>query len=91
MRFHIGDVGLFDDKGQLFITDRSKELIKYKGFQVAPAELEGILGAMSCVTDCIVIPVLSDEAGEIPRAYVVSFKIIHHNYWPVLRSRSGRS
>ena len=68
---HTGDIGYFDDEGKLYITDRSKELIKYKGFQVAPAELEGILGTHENILDAIVIPVLNDEAGEIPRAYVV--------------------
>jgi 4-coumarate--CoA ligase len=68
---YTGDIGRFDDDGWLFITDRKKELIKYKGFQVAPAELEAIIGSMTEVKDVIVIPVLDEEAGEIPRAYVV--------------------
>jgi acyl-CoA synthetase (AMP-forming)/AMP-acid ligase II len=68
---HTGDVAKFDADGRLYITDRCKELIKYKGFQVAPAELEGLIGAMDKVADVIVIPVLDDEAGELPRAYVV--------------------
>ena len=68
---HTGDVATFDQHGRLFITDRCKELIKYKGFQVAPAELEGVIGAMDQVTDVIVIPVPDEEAGELPRAYVV--------------------
>ena len=68
---HTGDIGYFDDEGKLFITDRSKELIKYKGFQVAPAELEGILGTHDNIMDAIVIPVPNDEAGELPRAYIV--------------------
>ena len=56
---------------RLVITDRKKELIKYKGFQVPPAELEAVLISMKEIKDCIVIPVPDDEAGEIPRAYVV--------------------
>ena len=48
-----------------------QELIKYKGFQVPPAELEAVIASMSSVKDVVVIPVLDDEAGEIPRAYVV--------------------
>ena len=68
---HTGDIAKFDQDGWLIITDRSKELIKYKGLQVAPAELEAIVGSMKAVKDCVVIPVLDDEAGELPRAYVV--------------------
>lgn len=68
---HTGDIGKFDDNGWLIITDRCKELIKYKGFQVPPAELEAIILGISTVKDCVVIPVLDEEAGELPRAYVV--------------------
>ncbi len=66
-----GDIAKFDADGWLIITDRCKELIKYKGFQVAPAELEATLASHKDVKDCIVIPVPDEEAGEIPRAYVV--------------------
>lgn len=66
-----GDIAKFDDDGWLYITDRSKELIKYKGLQVAPAELEALVGSMKSVKDVVVIPVLDDIAGELPRAYVV--------------------
>ena len=66
-----GDIAKFDDEGWLIITDRCKELIKYKGFQVAPAELEATLASHKEVKDCIVIPVQDEEAGELPRAYVV--------------------
>lgn len=69
---HTGDIGKFEgDEGWLVITDRCKELIKYKGFQVPPAELESIILGMSSVKDCVVIPILDEEAGELPRAYVV--------------------
>ena len=68
---HTGDVGYFNEQGFLFITDRCKELIKFKGFQVAPAELEAIIAAMDGVKDVVVIPVEDQEAGELPRAYVV--------------------
>ena len=68
---HTGDIGYFDNEGWLYITDRCKELIKFKGFQVPPAELEALILSMPAVKDVIVIPVLDDEAGEIPRAYVV--------------------
>ena len=65
-----GDIAKIDSDGFVFILDRSKELIKYKGFQVAPAELEGIIGAREEVNDVLVIPVPDDEAGEVPKAFV---------------------
>ena len=68
---HTGDIAKFDSEGWLYITDRSKELIKYKGFQVPPAELEALILTMPQVKDVVVIPVLDDAAGEVPRAYVV--------------------
>ena len=68
---HTGDVGYFDTDGHLYIVDRLKELIKYKGYQVAPAHLEGILLDHPAVSDAAVIGVPSDEAGEIPKAFVV--------------------
>ena len=68
-----GDVGKFDsESSEFFILDRIKELIKYKGFQVAPAELEAILTGMDSVADCCVIGLYDEsQATEIPRAYVV--------------------
>jgi acyl-CoA synthetase (AMP-forming)/AMP-acid ligase II len=68
---HTGDVGFVDEDGHFFIVDRAKELIKYKGFQVAPAELEAILLKHPAVADCAVIPCPDDEAGEVPKAFVV--------------------
>ncbi|KAJ4370576.1 hypothetical protein N0V83_005097 [Neocucurbitaria cava] len=70
--FKTGDVGYQDKNGNFYITDRVKELIKYKGFQVPPAELEGILVSHPNVLDVAVIGVYSkDQATELPRAYVV--------------------
>jgi acyl-CoA synthetase (AMP-forming)/AMP-acid ligase II len=66
-----GDIGYFDDDGHLFIVDRLKELIKYKGCQVAPAHLEAILLEHPAVSDAAVIGVPDDEAGEVPKAFVV--------------------
>eukprot|EP00941_MAST-03F_sp_MAST-3F-sp1_P005661 g5661.t1 len=66
-----GDVAKFDDQGYLYITDRTKELIKYKGFQVAPAELEAIIITHPDVKDTAVIRRENERAGEVPRAYCV--------------------
>ena len=69
---HTGDIGYADEDGHFFIVDRVKELIKYKGFQVAPAELEAILLTHPAVADAAVIPCHDDEAGEVPKAFVVA-------------------
>jgi acyl-CoA synthetase (AMP-forming)/AMP-acid ligase II len=68
---HTGDIGYADEDGHFFIVDRAKELIKYKGFQVAPAELESVLLTHPAISDAAVIPSPDDEAGEVPKAYVV--------------------
>ncbi|KAK9280994.1 hypothetical protein L1049_004207 [Liquidambar formosana] len=68
---HTGDVGYIDDDTELFIVDRLKELIKYKGFQVAPAELEAMLLNHPNISDAAVVPMKDDEAGELPVAFVV--------------------
>lgn len=67
-----GDIAKFDADGYMFITDRLKELIKFKGFQVAPAELEATLVAIEGITDAAVIGIPDDEAGELPIAFVVA-------------------
>ena len=68
---HTGDIGRVDADGYFTIVDRLKELIKYKGFQVAPAELEALLCAHPAVADAAVIPIPDDECGEVPKAFVV--------------------
>ena len=68
---HTGDLARFDAAGNLFLVDRVKELIKVKGFQVAPAELEAILRCHPAVADAAVIPIPDERAGELPKAYVV--------------------
>lgn len=69
---HTGDIGYVDEEGYFYIVDRVKELIKYKGYQVAPAELEALLLTHPAIADAAVIPSPDEEAGEIPKAYVVS-------------------
>ncbi|MEU9209376.1 4-coumarate--CoA ligase family protein [Streptomyces sp. NPDC048415] len=68
---HTGDVGYVDSDGWLFIVDRVKELIKYKGFQVAPAELEALLLTHPGIADAAVIGVYNDDNNEVPHAFVV--------------------
>ena len=66
-----GDVGYVDADGDFFIVDRTKELIKYKALQVAPAELESVLLGNPAIADACVIGVADEEAGEVPKAFVV--------------------
>lgn len=68
---HTGDVGHYNEDGVFYIVDRIKELIKYKGYQVAPAELEGLLVTHEAIADAAVIGVPDEEAGECPKAYIV--------------------
>jgi acyl-CoA synthetase (AMP-forming)/AMP-acid ligase II len=69
--YHTGDVGYVDEEGWFYIVDRTKELIKYKGMQVAPAELEALLLTHPAVLDVAVVRRPDEEAGEIPKAFVV--------------------
>jgi 4-coumarate--CoA ligase len=71
---HTGDLGYVDEDGYLFIVDRVKELIKVKGFQVAPAELEALIVAHPAVADVAVVGEPDDEAGERPVAHIVKAK-----------------
>jgi acyl-CoA synthetase (AMP-forming)/AMP-acid ligase II len=68
---HTGDIGIMDDDGYLTVVDRLKELIKVKGFQVAPAELESLLLKHPKIADVAVIPIADEESGEVPKAIVV--------------------
>jgi acyl-CoA synthetase (AMP-forming)/AMP-acid ligase II len=68
---HTGDVGHVDEDGWLFVVDRVKELIKYKGFQVAPAELEALLLTHPGIADAAVIGDLDPDGNEFPHAHVV--------------------
>ena len=66
-----GDIGSVGPDGNFAIVDRMKELIKYKGYQVAPAELEALLLEHPDVADAAVVPVKDEEAGELPKAVIV--------------------
>lgn len=68
---YTGDIGWRDEEGYVTITDRKKELIKYKGFSVAPAQLEALLLEHPAVADVAVVAKPDDEAGEVPKAFVV--------------------
>ncbi|OLZ71545.1 4-coumarate--CoA ligase family protein [Streptomyces sp. IMTB 2501] len=68
---HTGDVGHVDADGWLFVVDRVKELIKYKGFQVAPAELEALLLTHPGIADAAVIGSYNEDGNEVPHAFVV--------------------
>ena len=67
---HTGDLCYLDEDGYLYVVDRLKELIKYKGYQVAPAELEHLLLTHPAVADAAVVPRPDPEAGEVPVAHV---------------------
>jgi acyl-CoA synthetase (AMP-forming)/AMP-acid ligase II len=66
-----GDIVSMDEEGYVTILDRKKEMIKYKGYQIAPAELEALLMEHPAVRDSAVIPKRDDEAGEIPKAFIL--------------------
>lgn len=68
---HTGDIGYVDDDEEVFIVDRVKELIKFKGFQVPPAELEALLVSHPSIADAAVVPQKDVAAGEVPVAFVV--------------------
>jgi acyl-CoA synthetase (AMP-forming)/AMP-acid ligase II len=68
---HTGDIGHADEDGYLSVVDRLKELIKYRGYQVPPAELEALLLQHPSVADVAVIAARDDTAGEVPKAYIV--------------------
>jgi acyl-CoA synthetase (AMP-forming)/AMP-acid ligase II len=68
---HTGDIVTAGPGGWLYVTDRVKELIKYKGYQVAPAELEAILVTHPAVADAAVVRRPDEQAGEVPKAFVV--------------------
>ena len=73
---HTGDIAYADEDGYFHIVDRLKELIKVKGFQVAPAELEALLLTHPAVADVAVVPQPDEKTGEIPKAFIVLKKEI---------------
>ena len=68
---HTGDIAHIDADGHVYVVDRLKELIKYKGFQVPPAELESVLLTHDLIADAAVVGLADEEAGEIPVGFVV--------------------
>ena len=69
--YRTGDVGWLEPEGWVHLTDRSKEMIKVNGFQVAPAEIEGVLHGHPAVLDCAVFGLVDERAGEVPVAAVL--------------------
>jgi len=74
---HTGDIGHLDADGYLYIVDRKKDMIKYKGFSIAPAELEAVLVEHSAVQESAVVGVPDEEAGEVPKAFVVLYNDVN--------------
>ncbi len=75
---HTGDVAYIDDEDHAYIVDRVKELIKYKGYQVPPAELEALLLTNPHIKDAAVVRSPDEEAGEVPKAFIVSDGSLSH-------------
>lgn len=68
---YTGDIGWRDEAGYVTVTDRKKEMIKFKGFSVAPAQIEALLLEHPAVADVAVVARANEEAGEVPKAFVV--------------------
>ncbi|XP_017113744.1 4-coumarate--CoA ligase 1 [Drosophila elegans] len=97
---HTGDIGYYDEEFEFFIVDRIKELIKYKGYQVPPAEIEALLLTNDKIKDAAVIGKPDEEAGELPLAFVVKqanvqltenevIQFVNDNASPAKRLRGG--
>lgn len=87
---HTGDIVRMDDDGYVWVLDRKKELIKYKGFQVPPAELEGVLLEHPGISDAAVIGKEDLESGEIPKAFVVARPGVELNAEDVMSFVAGK-
>ena len=68
---YTGDIAWMDEEGYVFILDRKKEMIKYRGYQIAPAELEAVIMEHPGVKDCAVVVIPEENLGEIPKAFIV--------------------
>ncbi len=68
---YTGDIAWMDEEGYVFILDRKKEMIKYRGYQIAPAELEAVIMEHPAVEDCAVVGIPEENLGEIPKAFIV--------------------
>ncbi|XP_077994454.1 uncharacterized protein LOC144448174 [Glandiceps talaboti] len=96
---YTGDIGYYDETGHFFVIDRCKEVIKYRGFQIAPAELEELLLTNQDIQDVAVIGLPDMETGEVPKAFVVPksdkltsedvIKFVEENAAPQKRLRGG--
>jgi long-chain acyl-CoA synthetase len=71
---YTGDIAKMDEEGYVYILDRKKEMIKYRGYQIAPAELEAILMEHPAVRDCAVAGMPDKDSGEIPKAFIVLYE-----------------
>lgn len=87
---HTGDVGYYDEEGCFYIVDRVKELIKYKGFQVPPAELESILLTHPAIKDTAVVGYPDELAGELPLAFVVKQSGVNISSREVIQYVNGK-
>ena len=87
---HTGDVGYYDSDAEFFIVDRLKELIKYKGFQVPPAEIEDLLLQHPAVADSAVIGIPDDESGELPLAFIVKQKGVNVTEKEIIHFIAGK-
>ncbi|XP_014276188.3 luciferin 4-monooxygenase [Halyomorpha halys] len=77
--FHTGDIGYYDEDGYLYIIDRIKDLIKYKSYQIAPAEIENVLRTHPAVKDCSVFGIPHPTDGDHATAFVVAHKNLTEN------------
>lgn len=87
---HTGDIGYYNNEGELFIVDRLKELIKYNGFQVPPAEIEGLLLQHSKIADAAVVGKPDERAGELAVAFVVRQPNVELNEQEVVEFVAGK-
>lgn len=88
---HTGDIGFYDEHEYFYVIDRLKDLIKYKGFQVAPAELEAILLMHEGVKEVAVIGVPDERAGEVPKAFVVRNPSVHVTEEELINFLAGKA